>query len=302
MTIAAAIAVYNGANLIRRSLESILGQTRAADEVIVVDDGSTDNTPEIVQSYLPRVRYLRQNNSGVSTARNRAAREATSEWIAYLDHDDEWLPRKLERQAAAVETHPDASLCYTAYWMRELDGSQRVAHIPETQVWPSARMRNPFPPSVVMLRRAQLLESGGFYEGLKRAGVEDWEFFARFLADHRVIGVNEPLANYYVVPNSASQNHQRMLADSLNIVDRGLLAGLTGSNRAVWRRRIRAMIYYRTAISAREGGYSATGLLLRSFREWPVPDVAPERWKTAAAWAARMVTGKSRTQTYKGGK
>src|SRR5690349_20181236 len=97
-SIAAAIAVYNGANLIRRSVDSILAQTRPADEVLVVDDGSTDRTGEVVREYGSRVRYIRQENSGVSTARNRAAREATSEWIAFLDHDDEWLPNKLARQ------------------------------------------------------------------------------------------------------------------------------------------------------------------------------------------------------------
>ena len=290
-SIAAAIAVYNGANLIRRSLESVLAQTRPADEVIVVDDGSTDQTGEIVQSYGPRVRYIRQENSGVSTARNRAAREAKSEWIAFLDHDDEWLPRKLEMQAAAVERDPGAGACYTAYWMRELDGSQRRAHIEPGRIWPSARMQNPFPPSVAMFRRAPFLELGGFYEGLKRAGVEDWEFFARFLSRHRAVAVDEPLANYYVVPNSASRNYQRMLTDSLTIVDLGLLEGLTGANRRLWRRRIRSMVYYRIAISAKEEGGAAAGLLLRSFQEWPFPDVAPQRWKTAAAWLVREVRG-----------
>jgi glycosyltransferase involved in cell wall biosynthesis len=290
-TIAAAIAVYNGAKLIRRSLDSILAQTRPADEVIVVDDGSTDRTAEVVQGYGPRVRYIRQENSGVSTARNQAAREAQSEWIAFLDHDDEWLPEKLARQAAAVEADAGADLCYTAYWMAELDGSRHPAHIPADRIWPSARMRNPFPPSVVMIRREPFLKLGGFYEGLKKAGVEDWEFFARFLAGHRAVEVTEPLANYYVVPNSASRNHQRMLADSLEIVDRGLLEGLTGATRKLWRRRIRGIVYYRIAISAREEGSPSAGLLVQSFREWPFPDVAPNRWKTAAAWLVRGIRG-----------
>jgi glycosyltransferase involved in cell wall biosynthesis len=263
ISIAAAIAVYNGASLIRRSIESVLAQTRAAEEVIVVDDGSTDGTGAIVQSYGPRVRYIRQENSGVARARNRAAREAQSEWIAYLDHDDEWLPRKLEMQAEAVQRDAGAAVCYTAYWMREVDGSRRRAHTEPDRIWPSARMENPFPPSVVMIRRKVFLELGGFYEGLKRAGVEDWEFFARLLAGHRAVAVGEPLANYYVVPNSASRNHRRMLADSLEIVDRGLLEGLTSTRRRLWRRRIRSMVYYRIAIAAREEGAASAGLLVR---------------------------------------
>jgi hypothetical protein len=120
--------------------------------------------------------------------------------------------------------------------------------------------------------------------------VEDWEFFARFLAaGHRAVAVAEPLANYYVVPNSASRNHQRMLADSLSIVDRGLLEGLTGVSRSLWRRRVKSMVYYGTAISAREEGAASAGFLLRSFLEWPLPDVAPQRWKTAAAWLLRAL-------------
>ena len=297
-TIAAIIAVYNGANLIRRSLESILAQTRPADEVIVIDDGSSDDTGEIVRSYGSRVRYIFQENSGVSTARNRAVSAATSEWVAFLDHDDEWLPRKLERQAAAVEADPGAMVCYTALEVRNIDGREWVEHIPVERIWPLARLRNPFPPSVAMVRRSAFLEAGGFYEGLKRAGVEDWEFFARFLSRHRAIALTEPLARYHAVPNSASRNYQRMLADSLTILDRGLLTGLKGPARLFWRQRIKGLVYYRVAISARDEGDPAAVYLLRSFREWPFPGLPNKRWKTAAAWLVREIRGGGRAQTH----
>ena len=285
MTIAAVIAVYNGAGLIRRSMESVLAQTRAPDEFLVIDDGSTDETGAMVRSYGARVRYVHQKNSGVAAARNRAVREAVSEWIAFLDHDDEWLPRKLEAQAAAVEADRSAALCYTAYWLHGIEGSKRLAHVPPGKIWPSARMRNPFPPSVVMVRRREVLELGGFYEGLQKAGVEDWEFFARFLAHHpRAAAVGEGLANYYEVPTSASRNYRKMLADSLEILERGLLTGLRGPARAWWRRRIKSMVYYRIAISAQENGDPAGQYLVQSFRQWPLPDLAPKRLQTAAAW------------------
>jgi glycosyltransferase involved in cell wall biosynthesis len=286
--IAAVIAVYNGEKEIRRSVESVLAQTQPPDEFIVVDDGSTDRTGEIVQSYGPRVRYLYQKNSGVSTARNRGVKEAQSEWVAFLDHDDEWLPNKLEKQAAAVAADPGASLCYSGIEVRDRDGICPGVHfISLDRIWPGARLRNPFPPSVVMIRRSVFLELGGFHEELKKAGVEDWEFFARFLATHRAVAVAEPLARYYEVPESASRkNHRKMLADSLAIVDRGLLTGLTGARRMVWRRRIRGVVYYRAALFARDEREPAAGYLLHSFLEWPFPGEAP-RWRTAAAWLIR---------------
>src|ERR1700687_5608941 len=95
-SVTAIIPVYNGAALIRRSIESVLSQTHPADELIVVDDGSTDETSTIIRSYGAKVRHLYQPNSGVAAARNNGVKQASSQWIAFLDHDDEWLPDKLE--------------------------------------------------------------------------------------------------------------------------------------------------------------------------------------------------------------
>src|SRR5689334_18705546 len=106
------IPVYNGAGEIRRSLDSVLAQTRPVDEVIVVDDGSTDGTREIALGYGGVVRLVRQQNAGAAAARNHGVREAASEWVAFLDHDDEWMPEKIERQVAVLEQHPGVKLCY----------------------------------------------------------------------------------------------------------------------------------------------------------------------------------------------
>jgi len=95
--ISAIVPTFDRAPQLERALASIEVQTLAAGELIVVDDGSTDRTPEMVAERFPAVRYLRQENRGVSAARNRGIEAARGEWIALLDSDDEWLPEKLER-------------------------------------------------------------------------------------------------------------------------------------------------------------------------------------------------------------
>jgi glycosyltransferase involved in cell wall biosynthesis len=281
--VTAVIAVYNGADLIGRAIDSVLAQTRAVDELIVVDDGSTDRTQEIVTRYGSRIRYIYQPNGGVAAARNNGVGSATSEWVAFLDHDDEWLPHKIDRQLLLLKANPAAEICYSAYWSHALDGTKRVEYLPKEKLWPAARFRNPFPPSVAMVRREALLASGGFDERLKGASCEDWDLFARLLSANRAIETSEPLANYYEVETSNSRNYRTMLPNTLSIVDKSLLSGLSGLSKALWRRRIKSVLYYRAAISARElGDPEVWKYLGASFAQWPLPDAAP-RFKTLLA-------------------
>lgn len=106
--ISVVIPTYNRGFCIARAIDTVLCQTRTANEVIVVDDGSGDDTREIVRSYGDRVTYLFQRNAGVSAARNAGVRAARGEWIAFLDSDDEWIPEKLELQCSDVTKHPRA--------------------------------------------------------------------------------------------------------------------------------------------------------------------------------------------------
>src|SRR5687768_13428667 len=96
------IPVYNAAAFVREAVDSALAQTHSDTEVIVVDDGSTDETPAILAAYGDRIRVHRQRNTGVGGARNTATRLATGDWLAFLDADDVWAPRKIEAQLNAV--------------------------------------------------------------------------------------------------------------------------------------------------------------------------------------------------------
>ncbi|MGD9255575.1 MAG: glycosyltransferase family A protein, partial [Chromatiales bacterium] len=105
-TISVIIPTCNRVETLPRALDSVLAQTLSVDEVIVVDDGSTDGTADLVRASYPQVRLLQQPNRGVSAARNRGIRKATGDWIAFLDSDDRWLPAKLEAQFRLIEQHP----------------------------------------------------------------------------------------------------------------------------------------------------------------------------------------------------
>ena len=106
------IPTYNSAQYICEAIESVLNQTYKDFEIIVVDDGSTDNTKEVIKPYLNKIKYIYQQNSGPSAARNRGIKEAKGEYIAFLDADDIWLPQKLELQIKFMETYPNLGLTF----------------------------------------------------------------------------------------------------------------------------------------------------------------------------------------------
>ena len=115
MTISVVIPAYNAERWIGRAIESVLNQTVRPAETIVVDDGSTDDTIGMVQEYKTAVRYVHQQNAGPGVARNRGISEAKSEWIAFLDADDEWLPHKIESQVRILERNRDIKWCSSAH-------------------------------------------------------------------------------------------------------------------------------------------------------------------------------------------
>ena len=108
------LPVYNGENYLRSAIDSVLGQTLTDYELIVVDDGSSDSTPEIVRSYnAPRIQYIRQENTGVAGAFNHGLRVATGHYISWLSHDDVFLPTKLEKQVSVLAALSSPAVCYT---------------------------------------------------------------------------------------------------------------------------------------------------------------------------------------------
>jgi glycosyltransferase involved in cell wall biosynthesis len=112
-TVSVIIPTYNRVTLLVEALDSVFSQTRPPDETIVIDDGSTDDTEQVIRSrFGTRVRYMRQDNAGQSSARNNGIQAAIGELVAFLDSDDLWVPDRLERQLAALVAHPDLDFIF----------------------------------------------------------------------------------------------------------------------------------------------------------------------------------------------
>lgn len=128
-SVSVVIPAWNVEPYIARAIDSVLAQTRPPDEILVVDDGSTDNTPQIVRRYQGRVRYLHQPQTGAAEARNRGIAEATGHWIAFLDADDQWLPDKLARQMELLARNPDLVWSYTNFFVHPVNSDwQTLSH------------------------------------------------------------------------------------------------------------------------------------------------------------------------------
>ena len=210
MKISAVIPAYNIEAYIGRAIESALRQSRPADEIVVVDDGSTDGTAAEIRKFGERVRLIQQPNGGLSAARNRGIAAAGGEWIAFLDGDDEWLPEHLQRQEALLHRHPELAWS-TGNYIRCLCAQQVQA--PNTD---PARARalsagREFIPDyyqalrldlhgcadTMIVRRQALIDAGWFRAGLRRA--EDLDLWLRIAVDHPAIGyIPDPSAIYHL--------------------------------------------------------------------------------------------------------
>jgi glycosyltransferase involved in cell wall biosynthesis len=130
LSVSVIIPTYNRANLIPRAVASALANVARGDEVIVVDDGSTDNTEEVLAPYCDRIRLIRGRHAGAGAARNLGIEAARGELVAFLDSDDEWLPNKLAVQKTAFAARPDVLFCFSDFAVRDQDGQEHRRFLP----------------------------------------------------------------------------------------------------------------------------------------------------------------------------
>jgi glycosyltransferase involved in cell wall biosynthesis len=193
--VSAIIPTYNRRELVVRAIDSVLSQTRSVDEIVVVDDGSTDGTEaHLRQRYGDRIRYVWQANAGVSAARNHGMSIAKGKYFALLDSDDEWLPEKTARQVEWMDTHPDFGMVICDVQRvdgehRPIDVFRRRDTIREDGWVLRWIIHNPaLAPASALLRREVIDDVGGFDTGLRTA--EDIDFHLR-VAQRWRIGVVE---------------------------------------------------------------------------------------------------------------
>jgi hypothetical protein len=270
------IPTYNYGRYICETVESALGQTYSPIEIIVVDDGSTDDTGERLTAYGDRIRYIHQQNRGPSVARNTGIQAERGEFVALLDSDDLWLPDKVERQVTLAIQQSDIGLVATEGFAIDETG-RRLDFVAESCCRDGScelTVRDllefgAFSPSSVLARKDALVAGGGFDEGLK--GPEDMEMWVRIAGRFRVVRLNATLTGQREHSGSLShqvdrmfQNHQRAIAQLFTKVPQL-------RRRPTWRRIAEARMYREAAWLRFSGGDRAGALadLLRSGCRWP---------------------------------
>ncbi len=193
------VPVFNRSELLKRALDSVISQSLAPREVIVVDDGSTDDTAEVLRSdYSTHVRVISQPNAGVSRARNVGITASGSEWIAFLDSDDEWHPRKLEFQAKFLAQNSEYQVCHCdEIWIRRGTRVNPKKRHAKSGGWifPKCLPLCAISPSAVILNQAVFSDVGFFDESLPVC--EDYEMWLRVTSKYPVGFVNEQLVIKY---------------------------------------------------------------------------------------------------------
>jgi glycosyltransferase involved in cell wall biosynthesis len=193
-TVSVVIPTYNRSSLVCEAISSVLAQCGGSPEIIVVDDGSTDDTADALRGLDARIRYLRRSHLGVAAARNEGARAAGGRWLAFLDSDDLWSPQKLARQMALHAARPELLASQTGeIWLR--NGTRvnpRRHHAkPDGDIFLPSLSRCLVSPSAVVLHRDLFFELGGFDETLPVC--EDYDLWLRLGCVTHVALLAEPL-------------------------------------------------------------------------------------------------------------
>lgn len=281
------VPAYNAERFIEECLRSILSQTRAVGEVLVVNDGSTDSTEEIAVGIGGPVRVLSQENAGVSAARNRGLEEASASFVAFCDADDVWFPEKLEKQMAALASHPSASAAFSG--VLEVDGAlEALGVIPCPSLEDLSisdllfHRRGEIPPqisSTLVASKGRLEEAGGWDPDLSDAA--DWDMALRLRRLGPFVGPCDPLIKYRVHPGSMSARTRLRAADARKLFAKHLRTAAPEDRseiRAAWGRNTLVL----AASLARGEGLPAAAV-------WMVREVIKHPWLVGKALIDRML-------------
>ena len=277
-TVSIIIPTYNRASMLREAIQSVLDQTYSDFEVIVVDDGSTDETQEVVKAFSDsRIRYIFQENGGRSKARNRALSLAQGRYIAFLDSDDLFLAGKLEKQVAALDSEPGFAMVYSSAVCSDEQGRalstcvfragasgmiyRRVAfYVPLTIILPT-----------VMMRREVLAGVGGFDETMER--FEDTDMWRRVARKFLILAIKQPLCTIRTHSDNelVSQNPEDILRALDHYVRKVFAEDQDEGTLFLRRGAARLYAHYGLTMILLDPGWmvSARRFLIRSIKYWP---------------------------------
>lgn len=231
------IPLYNSEPFICETIDSVLAQTYQDFEIIAVDDGSTDNTCALVTGrYGNRVTCIRQKNLGLSAARNTAIAHAQGEFLAFIDHDDRWLPEKLTLQLSLFQKNTHLALVFSDAYIVTSEGKQlctsfKIASPCRGMVFHALLQDNFIPLSTVIVKKEAFAAFGPFDRKYKIA--EDWDFFLKVSRACLVDYIPSPLVEYYVHPHSFSKNIELRLQECVDILNAYVTLEDAGARRSV---------------------------------------------------------------------
>ena len=312
LTIAAVIPVYNQKATVCEAIDSVFAQTRPVDEIIVVDDGSTDGSGDLVaQRYGGRVRLLRQENRGAAGAFNTGIRAGTSDLVSLLGADDRWLPRRIEKQVAFMEEHPSCMLSFTAAVLADEIHNVSVIEgmiVDKATFLHKAFFREDLLPAGngVMVRRRVFDEVGLFDEALRKC--QDTDMWLRIMVRYGFEHIAEPLVwvrrgQHRTEPDMSKwfPYHDIYFRKHRYTFGRGL------RGQAVWRAGYGAVLRGHANWYFRQGqGRKALAELAKAVWVWPFFNpswvlkngleclLGPERYKSAVR-LMRTITGSRRS-------
>jgi glycosyltransferase involved in cell wall biosynthesis len=273
--VTAVIPTYNYGRFAAQAVESVLAQTYGNVEIIVVDDGSTDDTSEQLIPYLDRIRYIYQENQSVAAARNTGVRAARGNLIAFLDADDLWHPHKLEVQMRYLADHPSVQLVAVDRLAEEATQWPPLASLTNPPARPvtveELVLRPHFAPSGVLVRK-QCFDTVGFFD-TKLRNAEDYDMWIRIACRFPIVKLEVPLWWYRVHGNNKSHMPARQEAAALTILKKTFATPSPLSARFILKRKAYAYAAYSAAqnFSSRGRELPALARILRSFLLWPAP-------------------------------
>jgi len=229
---------YNSGQLIRRSIQSVIGQTYKRWELIVINDGSKDNTAEIVSEMAavdPRIKLITQKNGGIGRSRNSGYNHASGEWLAYLDHDDLWTPDKLEKQMHVAGQNPSYDVLFCGGWFFYIDDLTNLVDYKTIYGEFSAeRMflrqleENYIPTLAVVVKKSILEKIGPWDESKAIQGCDDYDYWFRMAQVNATFyGLNDKLFYYRKHGSNYSNDVSKMLTAEAHVLlkdyDRAIL-------------------------------------------------------------------------------